>query len=1165
MNNLKLFFLYLSYLVICLLLLWVMSGIWLPAGYTIVGHDSGLAVDANEFLKSRFYAWDSHQNFGGDNSQHFGSITIHTIDYLLSELAGVPFAGNRVSLFFWLALLFVSGFIFSYSLKDKLGKLLPILFPIFITFNFYIFQSVFILERAKFGLFAALLLLLTISFKVLEKTLSPILGAILVSIIFFLFNGGSWLGLPLYGGIGVSLMVLILYITLIGFKDRNLGSYKNFLYFLVFSLIGYLLLNSYSIIPYIHTFLNGDYALLSDTGVLAGNKAWLDYISQRTSLIDLLRFQGVPDWYSSDNMANLLHPYAGKYLTSSFLIIISFFLPMLSFLSFFLTKNRNQKRLIGFFGLLSLVGIFFTAGTHPPLGFIYSVMFDNISIFSIFRSPYYKFGIVFTLGMSLLLAFAMNQLIEIVTDYIHKITAKRPISQFILNIFAITLSFLTVSSWLAFHYILFQPNTIFRWRENLMTKVEIPAYVRNFTDWAKTYDFNDRRVLLVPPLNDSWRNDAYEWGYWSLSTLPAITTLMPVISNDSGLTADERLWLNRLYKALDQNNNDEFLSLAKRLNVGFLLLRNDVLSDMSWSATVSPSQYKIIEDSSLFQKVNNFGEWKLYIIEPVESTKFSNIDKLVSVNIDGISQKILNFGQHSIFTMDSKRIGGLVSEVIQNYECQSCLLDISEPYLALPQVQVLPNSPLYTFKNQREKLALINAKNTNEKVEAYYGFILRRTSEVQSMITLEEEEEAILSSINDISIYFQEASELIKSVPNFENDFYRARRALQLVNTVERGLSRYIDSAESNQIAGTIKQQILVTIWNARQLKELYNPILKDRTIWDNEKVYSLDLAPNQEAEFIIDKSTLPLNLKGEKILPKSILLEVGNSKIPIQMSKNQDPASLGPQFIIPGQPLILGTLRMVFTGLPNLYIPKGVQNKDIIWGQRSCLIGSITNFNSQKTYRIEIDNPYKDQRLSLLIEDGSITRDEKHGFFYSREERDIQLTKQNRQFRDYYSPQFESKDPVIYICNSDDEEPRIDSIEVNEIFSPTVFFIKNIPTVDLGNPNIAYTKIDPSKYRLNIGASNVSSILLFNERYSPLWQLYREKTVTVVLKNTHIKVDDYANAWVIPPSDHETTYILEYSPRNLFYKGVVVSAIGFIMIVGYLVYYMLKYRRFKK
>ena len=1128
-----------------------MSGIWLPEGFAIAGHDSGLAIDAKEFFKSRLFAWDPHQNFGADNSQHFGSITIHFLDYIFSVVAGVPYAGNRVSLFFWLSLLFVSGFIFAYSLKDRLGRLLPILLPVFITFNFYIFQSVFILERAKFGLFAALLLLLTISFKILDKKLSPIFGAFLVSVIFFLFNGGSWLGLPLYGGIGVTMLLFILYAVVTGYQKNNFSGLRRVLLFLVSSLFGYLIINSYSIIPYINTFLQGDLALLSDTGVLAGNKGWLDYISQRTSLINLLRLQGIPDWYSTNNEASLLHPYAVEYINSSILVLFSFMITFLSFLGFSLTSDHKQRNLLGFFGVLTLMGFFFAAGTHPPLGFIYSALFENVSIFSIFRSPYYKFGIVFTLGMSVLLAFTINILIEKLVDYLSGVSGKLK-KPFILKTFSLALALVTILLWLFYHYVLFQADAIFHWRDNLATKVKIPEYVNEFAN--KDLNPNQSRVLLVPELNDDWRNDAYQWGYWSLSTLPSVLTSMPVVTNDSGLTTEERLWVNKLYQSLENSDWETFLSIAQRLNVGKILFRRDVLSDTSWSATKSPSKYEGIQNSPNLKKIGNFGQWDLFNIESIKDAKFLNVNQLISFGDKDIAYLILNSGQHSILTKDSKWADGLISQDIQNYECQSCILDINEPYLSLSPVQVLPNSLLYFLKERNEGIVLAQAKDTNERVEAYYGFILRRTSEVQSMITLQVEESYVNSTLQEIQMQFQEASNLIKTIPDYSTDFYRAKRALQLVNTIERGLSKYIDSEEARQVPTSIKQEILNTIWDARLLKELYRPVLADRTIWDTEKIFRINLTPGQESDFFIDKSTLPKNLTGEEILPQSVVLESGVSKVELQ--KDAVPAILGPKFKIPPQSSSSAIIKMTFNDLANLYLSGQTKFENVILGQRNCLTGKITNFSPQKIYRTKIDSPYKDQRLSLVVDDGVFNNESDHGFFYGREEKSIQPSKPSKPFRDYYFPRAESKDPTLSICSADDQPPKVDNIIINEVFSPVIFFNRDLAHTALGNPTIEYQQIDPAKYIITIGSSSSPAILLFNERYSPLWRLASGKEIK------HFVIDDYANAWVIDPSDSETSYTLEYTPRRFFYIGIAVSALGFIVATAFFIWRLTRYVR---
>src|SRR3990167_5673801 len=84
-----------------LLAIWLLTKQWLPEGYMVAGHDSGLAINTKEFLQSRFFAWDP-QGFGRDNSTHFGSIILHSWDYLLAKVAGADYAGNQLAFFFWI-------------------------------------------------------------------------------------------------------------------------------------------------------------------------------------------------------------------------------------------------------------------------------------------------------------------------------------------------------------------------------------------------------------------------------------------------------------------------------------------------------------------------------------------------------------------------------------------------------------------------------------------------------------------------------------------------------------------------------------------------------------------------------------------------------------------------------------------------------------------------------------------------------------------------------------------------------------------------------------------------------------------------------------------------------------------------------------------------------
>ena len=180
----KFLFLSVLYAFFALLGLLLLSYLWLPPGYAIVGHDSGLPLDAKQFLLSRFYAWDGRLDFGLDNSVNFGSLTIHFFDWVSSMIAGVPYAGNYISVFFWLGLIFVSGFFFAYQLKDVFGKPFVFILPPLLVFNFYIFQSIFMLERAKYGVFSGLLIFLAVYFRLYNQKLGVLTAALISSLTF---------------------------------------------------------------------------------------------------------------------------------------------------------------------------------------------------------------------------------------------------------------------------------------------------------------------------------------------------------------------------------------------------------------------------------------------------------------------------------------------------------------------------------------------------------------------------------------------------------------------------------------------------------------------------------------------------------------------------------------------------------------------------------------------------------------------------------------------------------------------------------------------------------------------------------------------------------------------------------------------------------------------
>ena len=118
----------------------------------------------------------------------------------------------------------------------------------------------------------------------------PVLrSSIIFSVIFSIFNGGSWLGLPLYGSLFVAGMVYLLFAIIIAKKEKDLSYFRRTLIFCLLSFVFFVLLNMYSILPFISILISSDYAVVVGQGTIAAGKEWLIYISRGTFFINLFR------------------------------------------------------------------------------------------------------------------------------------------------------------------------------------------------------------------------------------------------------------------------------------------------------------------------------------------------------------------------------------------------------------------------------------------------------------------------------------------------------------------------------------------------------------------------------------------------------------------------------------------------------------------------------------------------------------------------------------------------------------------------------------------------------------------------------------------------------------------------------------------------------------
>lgn len=1139
------------YLVISLLLLFAFTKYLLPEGFIIAGHDSGLALDSRQFLETRLYAWDERINFGEDNSLLFGSLTLHAIDYLFSLLSGTGYAGNQLNLFFWLSVMFLAAFMFGYQLRSRLSNIFVFLFPVMMVFNFYIFQSLFILERAKYSLVAGSLIFLALLIRLFDKKISLTGAAILSSLVFTVFNGGSWLGLPLFGGLIIIIFSLLVFFLIDDYKMRDFRRSLKLLVFLLLTGICFLALNSYSLLPYLQTFFTIDYKIIQDSPTLASNKAWLDYISQGSSFINLFRLQGVPDWYGDKFTPAQMHPFASLYINNPAMLSLSYLIPIGVFASLLFAKTQAQKRIIGLLAFMSLISMVFMAATRSPLAFIYEFLFQNIPGFVIFRSSFYKFGYAFIITYSALLSFSIAAIIDFFGNKFK--------NHFFKYTFTSLITFSVIFGWLSFHYKLLDAS-IFNWRTNFSTRLQVPGYVNDYRDYVKNENIESGRVLLLPTSNNSWFSDGYKWGYWSLSTIYYSLTKQTILANSQNAFFNDTNWLDSLYQSIRIKDTDDIMSIASRLGINRFLVREDALAGDDWSGGEDPKTYLQILDSLDFvEKEKDFDKWRLYRIKkPAHSLIFAEnkFTQLTDGNLSSFKHFINGERSYIVSSEDKDKKNLLEKFTIQRidrWKCKSCVIEDSVSAYQFVWPRILPNSLLFPLKLLNEEYSLSKINDPEERMVSYFGLIVKRTAETEAMLYYSIPDRYVLENLRSIQKYLDEVLKITGEIVDPKDDFIRAKTFLDNIHSVETKFAEQLSGDKAGIRAEGVKNEISKTIWKIYQLKRFYSPILENQYRWENQKVFDINIPQNRNYSLYVNKFSLPVVNRQDYLLPE-VILNDGEEKIELKkLTNNMD------WLIIPTERFNTGKNKLVltFNKPTNLFVIEGDLSVETPEGARKCYRGRINATVTRHAYSIMVRTSGQPLRIFSKTE----TEDELKNFLDWNSEIRIEGFYIDDYFKHIYTPVTTVDKLRIYICGEHNNLPQFKEFKIEEVFSPEILGIETFYKQTGEIPDLTYTRIDPTRFEVKIRSVREPFVLVMNQKYSPQWKLINPKDNKEIETKTS-PIDMYANGWLIDKQG-DMDLVIEYSPQKYFEKGILLSAASLFILMGILVVRFRK--RFKK
>lgn len=1106
--------------VIFLFLISLTPLLWLRNGYVILGHDSGFRLDTLQYWKSLLYSWNPIQNFGTDWSLFKGFLVTQFPETFFSTLTGSLATGEKLTFIFWFFAIGLSMYIFVSSFyKEQKFWFLRIFSSTFYMYNFFLLQAWFIVERAKFSIYAALPLCVLLLYKTLAKQMSLWKGIFLFSLVFFFFNAG---GAPTFlGSFFVIFFVTIIYFAAVNFKK---GGIKELIYTFkvgVLFLIGLFLINAYWIVPQIYLMFYHYSSSLAASGGISGIIGWEATISKNASLINLLRLEGIPDWYNSQ-----IHPYSSLYLKNIFLTAFSFLFPIVLVGSLVLIvsqkwKNHNRELLLLILALF-LVGIIFTAGSHPPLGFMHILFIKYIPAFPIFRSSFYKFGVAFWFPFIFLISYGLY---TILTNYINN------------KKLYFLCSALTVAAILAFHFPYFSTN-FFTWNAPYSTRVKIPNYVTAMSDYINNLP-SSTRILLLPSLDPVFHADMTDWSFWSLDLLPRLTTNKSIVAD----SADAPEIIGGMYNAIQLGNEEQFLRLAYLSGVNKILWRDDAIygSGMKANSQLHYAENTIKNFHSL-RLLKEEGKWRLYDIAYAKLPTVFFIPNDINISVQNNS----HIGQ--LITDKSTTRSALLENVefsldniaSKEYTSANCVLCEPSAFRKIvgqiqsPQLRLLPNSKLYFLVKAKEYISLKRTKGYEARALTDMIYSYRRIVEINGLLRNNDEDHNFNQEV------FSNISRFKKNVNNAlaEVNLLPAEKRNDLLIRIYAYLyheNRTTDSfIRNSQVNAAIDE---LELWIVRKMNML------EKTIWmtkdKTDKKYFVDIlsAGNYSLVFTNMGQVTPseIYLDGEKINIQDSRIEAGTHKLEVIYS------------------LLESMLAKPISGELSFNIPNGEKERltlKPLSREHLYTVSFDYRFNNgiPPNMKITQDAVKNDHRYELTRTNGELLSAEGT---WNRYEYVVGGDPNSKNF---------SLDFFICCKNGKNSDFTIKNLSVVQLFEPGVNFVNTNPHPErIQVEDISYRQLDPTTYIVSIHNAATAYILSSRIGYDTGWKAfvldpselpnnnYLSKIIFQkgMRENRLYKTNTFANSWFL---DKKGSYdiLIEYEPQRFSYIGGFISLIYF-------------------
>jgi len=935
-------------------------------------------------------------------------------------------------------------------------------------------------------------------------------------------------------------------------KNKNVTLFTIF----YFSLCGivWFLLNSWWLLQFFQYTLT----LSHDIYSLSGNVATLKILSQvQGNLSYVFRLM------NRDLLIKMEEVWGSFYFIPLF-VFLSYLIP---FLAFFPLLIKKKPSYIYFFLGFSLIMLFLIKGSEGPFGEIFLFLFSNFRPLEVFRGAFEKFGLVLPLAYMPLIIFSIILINE---------NLKRKVGQLRANLILLgtgillflVLTFPYWNGWIFTYYV---PHA-----NNLKTGdyVKVPDFYKDANNYLNK-DSQDFRVVVLPIENDSV---TYNWNGHGFTGLDYTNGLFSKSFVTTSFGVENLDFVVSQFQDVLLNAPQFFTKAMNIVNAKYLMVRKDI--DYKYRTTMNPNETeKLIRDGHIpnlsFEK--QFGDLYFYrnnnllpkifvaknIYSSPQEAPWKDILGLTNFNPGDavLNSGITNEGYKFIDSHASTEL--FYPQIVFNYN-DFPAVTYSDALSQIPKYfRFLPGDRFYVFITLKERISLLLTKDPEYKFFNLLDLTIKRVAELQRVALDKDTNNLDIARKNYIASLdeFKDFAQKYDPIYTRNIQYVRYKTEVQRIILEHLSLTSSSDSIKAkfdesesklDQISSNLGiipqypalQGIKKIIAYRYSLREagLYEIMLSNQQIdkWYifntdnipvqvNDKVYYVNPTLNSDffdfGRFLLNRGTNEIQI----FLPDSINLSISGNQGKLETTEGTEQKIFLSNF----DPQASYNLKFEYkvNSIANVALRV---NTDIDYQQngkrdtaKSIDLDSRTTNWTKFTFPFNFYRGARNGSLSFIVKPNEDCPNGDRTPIYFKQCK----LKRNTQ-------------PITF-------EYR--NLSIERIFSNPIILTKTNNVTPMKQPEkVSYTRVDPTKFKVDVKGAKGPILLVFSENFDGGWKASFADNGEKISDGNHFLVNSFANAWYI---DRKGDYqiILSYSAEDLYNKGKIISLfaiIGSVVII---------------